>query len=345
LIPASKGLQGRSKSLEKAIAGLLGKYHFLICGFSGADFDENRNYLGFRDAAESAVGFSYFYFPGTQVRKSIADLMQFYGDKKATAIEADPAVFLQKMLELSGVQFDPFNPMNSTGKSFREKLVQKAAEIKPMDTFNMLVALAESYGDEVSARYLYDKIWRERSKIDYTGESFSRFLLNHGRSYVFNFQDVYERAKEAGITISNNAGSLPVDLQDVYANPARQNLKHDSNKYPERLALIGLVQTFIGNPLFFNDFPGNMKNDLNESTINTRADIYYYYSFYALAYRRFNEGISFLDQAISDMELDCDEPRLSQLLARRSMLLVDAGRREEAERDARQSPVACRKIP
>jgi hypothetical protein len=250
------------------------------------------------------------------------ELIEFYGSEKASAIEYDVALFIERLLQSSKSQFTLFseeeiqNPL-----SIDTKLKLKVADLEPMDAINMLTALAESYGDEISTRYIYDKVWRNRNPNDYKGDALSRFLLNHGRSYVFNFQEKKERASNAGIAIEFY--SSPDDssnLQELFTNPAKRNLLHSKNTSPETVGLIGLVQTYLANPILFKDFPKTFVANLQSQPDKTeQADIYYYYSFYVLIHGDVN-GIKYLNYAIQEMEKDFDEPRLSQLLSRRAML-------------------------
>ncbi|AXY72593.1 SIR2 family protein [Paraflavitalea soli] len=312
-------LKGRAKALQDALFQLLELHHFIFCGFSGQDFDDNRNYLGLQDAAPAAKGFTYTYMPGSKVRASMNEVIGYYG-KKAQAVEYDPAQLLGELVQAARIGFTPFAAAEQVNTPLADRLREKSALLEPMDAINMLTALAESYGDEVTARFIYDKAWRERYQSDYEGEALSRFLLNHGRSYVFNFQDRIERAANVGVHIEQaEVGPPPPGMEDLFTNPARMNLKHTANTSPETPALIGLAQTYFAITGLFEDFPKKLspyfRRDPSPAEL---ADILYYYSFHALVQQDM-EAIQFLHHAIQEMEADFDEPRLSQLLSRRAM--------------------------
>ncbi len=313
-------LKGRAKALQDALLKLLEQYHFIFCGFSGQDFDDNRNYLGLRDAAATAKGFTYTYMPGSKVRESMSEVIGFYGAGKAQVVEYDPAELLREMVATAGAPFEPFSAAGHVNTPLADRLREKSALLEPMDAINMLTALAESYGDEVTARFIYDKAWRERYQSDYEGEALSRFLLNHGRSYVFNFQNRIERAQHVGVHIEQaEVGPPPPGMEDLFTNPARMNLKHTANTSPETPALIGLAQTYFGITGLFENFPSKLTPYFKRDPTPTElADILYYYSFHALVQQDM-EGIQFLHHAIQEMEADFDEPRVSQLLSRRAM--------------------------
>lgn len=322
-------LKGRAKALQSALLLLLENHHFIFAGFSGQDLDDNRNYLGLWDAARSAIGFTFLYQPGNSVRESIKNLIEHYGEKKARSVECDSAEYLELLLKSSGITFNPFTADERSNLPIEDRLKEKIASVEPMDAVNMLTGLAESYGDEISARYLYDKVWRERFISDYEDkETLSRFLLNHGRSYVFNFQDKKERARNAGIDIDfiPIGGEAPPGREEIFTNPAKMNLKHAMNKSPETYALIGLAQTYMANPILFSDYPQNVARYFRSQPTKTEsADIIYYYSFYALTHPeteldRYLVALKYLNFAVAEMEEDFDEPRLSQLLSRRAMM-------------------------
>jgi hypothetical protein len=312
-------LKGRAKALQDALLKLLEQYHFIFCGFSGQDFDDNRNYLGLRDAAPSAKGFTYTYMPGSKVRESMNEVIGYYREK-AQALEHDPAQLLAALVRATDNQFKPFDTEGHVNTPIADRLREKSALLEPMDAINMLTALAESYGDEMTARFIYDKAWRERYQSDYEGEALSRFLLNHGRSYVFNFQDRIERAANVGVHIEQaEVGTPPPGMEDLFTNPARMNLKHTANTSPETAALIGLAQTYFAITGLFENFPTKLAPYFKRDPTPTElADILYYYSFHALVQQDM-EGIQFLHHAIQEMEADFDEPRVSQLLSRRAM--------------------------
>jgi hypothetical protein len=314
-------LKGRAKSLEQALASLLRKHPFLFAGFSGADFDDNRNYLGFRDAASFARGFTFLYQPGATIRDSISELISVYGPEKAGPIEVDATAFLEERLRAASIPCSPFVPPNRENRSLAERLREKIQTLNPMDAANMMFALAEANGDEPAARYLYDRVWRGRQHMDYEADSFERFLLNHGRSYVFNFQDRVERARAIEVDITRfPIGEAPDGLREYLTNPARFNLKHMRNTSPETIGLIALVQTYHAKPILFRNFPKELAAEFRRKpTIAETVDIIYYYSFYALVYSDW-EVMVYLNDAIREMEREWDEPRLSQLLSRRAMI-------------------------
>ncbi len=313
-------LKGRARSLERALASLLSEHLFLFAGFSGADFDDNLNYLGFRDAALFARGFTFLHQPATRVRDSIRELIALYGPEKATAVEADATTFLEARLTDASIPCSPFVPPNRELRTLAERLREKIQALNPMDAANMMFALAEANGDEAAARYLYDRVWKERQQMDYKTDSLERFLLNHGRSYAFNFQNKVQRAQAIEVSIVQVPfGETPDGVQQYLTNPAKLNLHHERNTSPETLGLLALVQTYNANPVLFKDFPKSLTDLFRRQPTTTEwADVIYYYSFYALVY--FADVMVYLDRAIYEMEREWDEPRLSQLLSRRAMI-------------------------
>ncbi len=314
-------LKGRAKSLELALASLMQEHSLLFAGFSGADFDDNRNYLGVRDAAPFAKGFTFLHQPGTTVRQSIRELINTYGPEKASAIEADATAFLEERQRAASIACSPFVQNNRENRSLTERLREKIQALNPMDAANMMFALAEANGDEPAARYLYDRVWKERQRTDYETDSIEQFLLNHGRSYAFNFQDRVERASAIEINVAQFASAeAPVEYQEHLTSPAKFNLRHTRNTSPETIGLIALVQTYHANPILFKDFPSSLIASVQKQPTTTEwADIIYYYSFYVLIYGD-SDGTACLDDTIREMEQDRDEPRLSQLLSRRAII-------------------------
>ncbi len=315
-------LKGRSEALRKALLKLLQRHQFIFAGFSGEDFDDNPNYLGFRDAAPKAKGFTYLCFPGSKVRQSITDLINFHGKDKAMSIEYDAAQYLEELADKFVNGYEPLPKVEGGHIPIKEKLAGKIANLQPMDAINMLTVLTESYGDEISARFLYDKTWKNRGGEDYEGTGISRFLLNYGRSYVFNFQDRLERAASAGVTINTwSVDQSPKDAENYFTNPARQNMHHAQNTSPENVGLIALAQTYMGNPILFSGFPESVTTSFQiKPTTTELADIIYYYSHYVMVYGVFEQSFQFINHAIKDVEDDHDEPRLSRLLSRRALI-------------------------
>lgn len=312
-------LKGRSQALHNSLSRLLNDHYFIYCGFSGADLDHDPYYLGLRTAAPTAKGFTFLHLPASPVRNSIQSLIDSY-EGKAQPVAVDPAIYLHELLEQTINRPAPFVMPEAPAIPIRDKLREKAAAIEPLDAMNMLVALAESYGDEITARFLYDKIWKNREENDYAGTALPEFLRHYGRSYVFNFEDRIERATNAGVAISMYNTDVPEEFREVFTNPAKKSLLHGSNTASETTALIALTQTYIGSPALFSDFPESMMRELQVASLTERADMFYYYSLYTKTYGPAESGIAVLNAAIEDMEQDHDEPRLVQLLSSRSIL-------------------------
>ena len=318
-------LQGRSAALEQVLSQYIENFHVVFTGFSGADFDDNANYLGFRAAASTGKGFTYLRFPGSPLRKGMQELIRHWGPDKTFVIESDSAHYFQELLDEREVHYDPFVVPPGEDLSIGEKLAHKINSLESMDALNMLTALTESFGDEITARFLYDKTWKNRLPQDYEGEGFSRFLLNYGRSYVFNLQDRLERAESASVPVFTYTLGPPIPEDHVAfnyrKNPAYKNLFHVENVSAETTGLIALTETFLAVPDLFSQFPESFVKYLRaEPTALNLADIAYYYSHHAMIYSDFEKGLGALNHAILSMEAECDEPRQSRLLSRSALI-------------------------
>lgn len=315
-------LRGRSKVLKTLLGELIQNYHFIFAGFSGQDFNDNEDYLGFKERAKQAKGFTFIRFPGSSLTEGMKKLIQCYGDDKAKEIECDAALYLEELLAKQEIDYSPFQIVSQNNLSIKQKLEANIKEIEPMEAINMLTSLTESYGDEISARFLYDKIWKNRHPSDYKSEGFSRFLLNYGRSFVVNFQSRLERAVSAGVQVMNSPSlDQSAEHTDYLNNPAKMNLRHVKNNSPETAGLTALAETYRGNPILFNTFPEGLNKIIRKTPSSIEAaDIVYYYSLYAMVYGKFEESYGYLNAAIQDMEDAFDEPRLSRLLSRRALV-------------------------
>ena|GEM_PF-4749856 len=73
--------RGRAETLNQLLEGLLNRYPFLFAGFSGADFEHDKRYLGIWDAAEQSPGFCFLHQPDHPPKQSVLDLQNHYGSK------------------------------------------------------------------------------------------------------------------------------------------------------------------------------------------------------------------------------------------------------------------------
>ena len=185
----------------------------------------------------------------------------------------------------------------------------------------MMFGLAEANGDEPAARYLYDRVWKERQDIDYEADSLERFLLNHGRSYAFNFQNRVERARTIEVSIAQVPfGEAPNELREYLTNSAKFNLRHARNTSPETVGLIGLVQTYNANPVLFKDFPKHLTAQFRRQPTPPNGPMSSTIIPFTPWCTEISEVMAYLDHAIQEMDQDYDEPRVCQLLGRRAML-------------------------
>lgn len=94
--------RGRAQALTKILVRLLRRYHFLFVGFSGADFEHDRRYLGIWDAANISPGFCFLYQPNKPPKRVVYELKDHYGPK-AELVESDAAQALEYLTSTRGV--------------------------------------------------------------------------------------------------------------------------------------------------------------------------------------------------------------------------------------------------
>jgi hypothetical protein len=286
-------LKGRSQWLCNALRYYLEHYYFIYCGFSGADLDFDPTYLGIRAAAPMSPGFTFITRPPGGPRESIRKIMEAYG-QKAESVSIDAPEFFATILKEMGIPklLPVQNPVTET---VRDRLVKWVNSIDPLKAVNMVNALVETLSIEAASRAFLDRIWNRRLAEDYPTASFPIFLRNLGRSYVFNFQDRYERAAAGDNYISTFV--FPEDKKDeptdpeqgdferyayeLYNNFGKGAIHHRANnETPIGMALFSLMKCFEGKRSFFANFPDGFLNHAKDPGKLDQADIIYYYSFY-----------------------------------------------------------------
>lgn len=177
-------VMGRPASLNTGISSLLREFCWFFIGFSGADFDYDREYLGIRAAAADARGFEFLERPGIPIRASVLDLAGVYGQEKATTINEDARAWLTRRF---GVRIDTGSPDCSAMdearvfERVRSGVREWSQSIGFMGVVNILCAMLTSAGLDVVAFRLMRKTWRSyRAPEDTRNRSYPRYCLNYG---------------------------------------------------------------------------------------------------------------------------------------------------------------------
>jgi hypothetical protein len=146
-------LRGRSKALNKILVRLLSKYRFLYVGFSGADFEHDRRYLGIWDAANISPGFCFLYQPNKPPKQIVYELKDQYG-QKAVLVEIDAAQALEHLAINSGIIPAPIpveDDTVSTHDLVRGRIRAWADHLDRWQTVRMAAALQDAASMRVNA--------------------------------------------------------------------------------------------------------------------------------------------------------------------------------------------------
>lgn len=151
--------RGRTKSLKGILNYLLHNNHFLFTGFSGADFEHDKKYLGIWDAADHSPGFTFLHQPGKLPKQVIYDLNDEYGSK-GKIIEIDAAEALNYLAITYGEEPKPStneNPCISTDELVQGRIDNWAKKLDRWQVVRMAAALQEAASLRVNALRILKK--------------------------------------------------------------------------------------------------------------------------------------------------------------------------------------------
>ena len=241
----SQRLVGRPEALERTLAALFARHHVLFIGFSGADLDYDRNYLGLRDAASGNRGFTYLTYTGTTPRSSIADLADAWGN--AVIVEGALPGWLRELSALLGDGADAPDldgPAVDRLALIRDRAREWADRLGRLTTVNILASLLHaSANDEIAGR-LYWGIWKHyRDPKDCEGPTYARFNYLIGRHLLeYGFQLASLRPPNSvGFTI----GDAPFD-KDQMDNAFQYLARATQNGWPPAAADLSACLALLG---------------------------------------------------------------------------------------------------
>jgi len=154
--------RGRSRALNAILAHLLRQYRFLFAGFSGADFEHDKHYLGIWDARDTAPGFIFLFQPGASPKSAVFNLKDHYAEK-ASLIEVDAAAALESV----SATVDTQSPIPAASRPTQEVVQERLSSwSRSLDTWLALrigAALQEAASLRVNALALLKCGIRQRA--------------------------------------------------------------------------------------------------------------------------------------------------------------------------------------
>lgn len=172
--------RGRSIYLQGCL-DLLQPHYWLYLGFSAADLETDKNYLGFVEGAKKSAGAIYVTRPGHSPKRGAEILMEAYSDR-GQIIEAQIATFLRDVCQELGKP-GPDLSRNDTEPGytqFKEKLKDWADnKLSPTAAGLCLAAILEANDEPEAAIQILDHLVRkERLERD---SDFDLLRLQYGR--------------------------------------------------------------------------------------------------------------------------------------------------------------------
>jgi hypothetical protein len=174
--------KGRSRAIEECLDGLFTSY-WLYLGFSAADLETDRNYLGLLLGASRSRGATFVAYPGRPVLGVGAQsLMEAYGEL-GNVIVADNGSYLAEICPcVRALEKIPLPDVTESGiKEFEEKLGLWASGLSLAVTGLCLAAILEAAGESESAVRILDRLARKEIFEERDTPDFQNLQLQYGR--------------------------------------------------------------------------------------------------------------------------------------------------------------------
>jgi NAD-dependent SIR2 family protein deacetylase len=173
--------KGRSEAIHECLAPLFSSY-WLYLGFSAADLETDRNYLGMIEGAARGLGATYVAYREKPKAESGAGLlMAAYGDARGDVQVMDSGEFLRLVCEAVNVRFRqfPFVGGASGCEVYLGKLEAWVEGLSVAATGLCLAAMLQAAGMSESAFRIMDRLMR-KERLAGTPD-FEALQLNYGR--------------------------------------------------------------------------------------------------------------------------------------------------------------------
>jgi SIR2-like domain len=174
--------KGRSRAIEECLDPLYSGY-WLYLGFSAADLETDRDYLGLVSGASRSSGATYVAYPGRrELGAGAQSLMGAYGELGSVVV-ADVGSYLAKIGKGIGVPETTvnLNVTKSGNEEFEEKLAAWASGLSMAATGLCLAAIMEAAGQSEPAVRVLDKLVRKEIYEERGTPDFHALQLQYGR--------------------------------------------------------------------------------------------------------------------------------------------------------------------
>jgi hypothetical protein len=174
--------RGRSRAIEDGLETLYSGY-WLYLGFSAADLETDRNYLGLVEGASRSAGSTYVAYPGRpDLGAGARALVGAYGER-GTVVVADIAAILSdvgRSIQAPKFAMDP-TATRTGAQEFAERLDDWASGLSLAATGLCLAAILEAAGQSEPAARILDRLARKEIYEERGTPDFETLQLQYGR--------------------------------------------------------------------------------------------------------------------------------------------------------------------
>lgn len=297
-------LRGREDALIAALDQLLRRHYWCYAGFSGADLNQDPNYLGLCAAADDSPGLSFVLFPKSTLTAGAQILKARYGGK-AVFHEATLGEWFGKLLDDLNVDIPAEPPDVETAPFERVKATVEAwaNQLNPFAAINVLAGLLESAGEEYAAFRLMHKTWKWRIPADCQGPHYARYQFNYARLCTASGELEYEETL--------------------------QNFCRSREEIPEADTHFALFSFWCGRLEWFKEYMVSALGRTRDQ-VESFIDAKLVWTRYCDLYGNWKEGLREALSAAESMRLAGDHPRYARAMAMATLLAGRLGRVEAA---------------
>lgn len=190
-------LLGRKTLLEKLLVPWLRRHFVIYVGFSAADLNHDRDYLGLREAAGNSAGAWFVRYPGSKLEPGAQALVDAYGGSSQCFEAKLEAVFYSVLKALQTPTPEPPRVvLPDVAASVRARAQKWAAALQPYEAINALATLLDAGGEEGAAFEVLHRTWESRLSSDSAGAHYARYQYNYARHCLEAGEMRYEETPE-----------------------------------------------------------------------------------------------------------------------------------------------------